>query len=114
MMDVGRRSLMNSQTALQTTAHNVANKSTEGYSRQRVEMVRFGTGAFEQSLRRNIAGPAAAQRSRNPIAGRALGAVGAETTENEMRDEAGDLDRAVQTDGAPLGTVRVSGQVPVR
>lgn len=39
MMDVGRRSLMNSQTALQTTAHNVANKSTEGYSRQRVDMV---------------------------------------------------------------------------
>lgn len=37
MMDVGRRSLMNSQTALQTTAHNVANKSTEGYSRQRVD-----------------------------------------------------------------------------
>jgi flagellar hook-associated protein 1 FlgK len=39
MMDVGRRSLMNSQTALQTTAHNVANKSTEGYSRQRVDLV---------------------------------------------------------------------------
>ncbi len=39
MMDVGRRSMMNSQTALQTTAHNIANKSTEGYSRQRVEMV---------------------------------------------------------------------------
>ncbi len=39
MMDVGRRSLANSQTALQTTAHNVANKSTEGYSRQRVDLV---------------------------------------------------------------------------
>ncbi len=39
MMDVGRRSMMNSQTALQTTAHNVANKSTEGYSRQRVDLV---------------------------------------------------------------------------
>lgn len=39
MMDVGRRSMMNSQTALQTTAHNIANKSTEGYSRQRVDMV---------------------------------------------------------------------------
>ena len=38
MMDVGRRSLQNSQTALQTTAHNVANKSTEGYSRQRVDL----------------------------------------------------------------------------
>ncbi|MBX3021065.1 MAG: flagellar hook-associated protein FlgK [Bdellovibrionales bacterium] len=39
MMDVGRRSMMNSQTALQTTSHNIANKSTEGYSRQRVEML---------------------------------------------------------------------------
>jgi flagellar hook-associated protein 1 FlgK len=37
MMDVGRRSMMNSQTALQTVGHNIANKSTEGYSRQRVE-----------------------------------------------------------------------------
>src|SRR6185437_14321437 len=39
MMDIGRRSLMNSQTALQTTAHNVANRSTEGFSRQRVDFV---------------------------------------------------------------------------
>tara|TARA_B100000609_G_C17222683_1_gene441584 strand:+ start:7235 stop:8626 length:1392 start_codon:yes stop_codon:yes gene_type:complete len=38
MMDVGKRSLMNSQTSLQTVAHNIANKSTEGYSRQRVEL----------------------------------------------------------------------------
>jgi flagellar hook-associated protein 1 len=55
MMDVGKRSLMNSQTSLQTTAHNIANKSTEGYSRQRVEMmsnepigegnIRIGMGA---------------------------------------------------------------------
>lgn len=39
MMDVGKRSLSNSQTALQTVSHNIANKSTEGYSRQRVELV---------------------------------------------------------------------------
>lgn len=55
MMDVGKRSLMNSQTSLQTTAHNIANKSTEGYSRQRVELqtnepigegrIRIGMGA---------------------------------------------------------------------
>lgn len=55
MMDVGKRSLMNSQTALQTVGHNIANKSTEGYSRQRVELmtnepssegsVRIGNGA---------------------------------------------------------------------
>ena len=37
-MDVGKRSLQNSQTALQTVSHNIANKSTEGYSRQRVEL----------------------------------------------------------------------------
>lgn len=55
MMDVGKRSLQNSQTALQTVGHNIANKSTEGYSRQRVEIksnvpvdsgsVRIGMGA---------------------------------------------------------------------
>lgn len=55
MMDVGKRSLMNSQTSLQTVAHNIANKSTEGYSRQRVELqtnepvgegrIRIGMGA---------------------------------------------------------------------
>ncbi len=37
MMDIGKRAMMNSQSALQTTAHNIANKTTEGYSRQRVE-----------------------------------------------------------------------------
>jgi flagellar hook-associated protein 1 FlgK len=55
MIDVGKRSLMNSQTGLQTVSHNIANKETEGYSRQRVEMktndpigfgkTRIGTGA---------------------------------------------------------------------
>jgi flagellar hook-associated protein 1 FlgK len=54
MLDTGKRSMMNSQTALQTVGHNIANKSTEGYSRQRVEQqtseptgdgrVRVGTG----------------------------------------------------------------------
>lgn len=38
MMDTGKRSLMNSQTSLQTVGHNIANKSTEGFSRQRVEL----------------------------------------------------------------------------
>jgi flagellar hook-associated protein 1 FlgK len=55
MMDVGKRSMANSQTALQTVSHNIANKSTEGFSRQRVEVlsnppigdgkVRVGMGA---------------------------------------------------------------------
>ncbi|MDZ4084064.1 MAG: flagellar hook-associated protein FlgK [Bdellovibrionales bacterium] len=47
MMDIGKRSMMNSQTALQTSGHNIANKSTEGFSRQRVEIqtnVPIGTG----------------------------------------------------------------------
>ncbi len=39
MLDLGKRSLMNNQTALQTVGHNIANKSTEGYSRQRVEVL---------------------------------------------------------------------------
>lgn len=39
MMDIGKRSMMNSQSALQTVSHNIANKTTEGYSRQRVDQV---------------------------------------------------------------------------
>ncbi|WP_413586286.1 flagellar hook-associated protein FlgK [Bdellovibrio sp. HCB274] len=50
MMDTGKRSLMNSQTALQTVGHNIANKSTEGFSRQRVELlsnVPIGEGGLQ-------------------------------------------------------------------
>lgn len=62
MMDVGKRSMMNSQTALQTVGHNIANKSTEGYSRQRVEIqaaepvgigkLRIGTGSKSAAVTR--------------------------------------------------------------
>lgn len=62
MMDVGKRSMMNSQTALQTVSHNVSNKNTEGYSRQRVEMqateptgfgkLRMGNGARATTVTR--------------------------------------------------------------
>jgi flagellar hook-associated protein 1 FlgK len=39
IMDMGKRSLMNSQSSLQTVGHNIASKSVEGYSRQRVDQV---------------------------------------------------------------------------
>jgi flagellar hook-associated protein 1 len=62
MMDVGKRSLMNSQSALQTVAHNVANRTTDGYSRQTVEFKtnepitvgnnRIGTGARPGAVQR--------------------------------------------------------------
>lgn len=62
MMDVGKRAMSNSQTALQTVSHNIANKSTEGYSRQRVDLVtsppigvgnlRIGMGARAGSVTR--------------------------------------------------------------
>ncbi len=62
LMDVGKRGMMVSQSALQTTAHNIANKSTEGYSRQRVDVVtnppvddgnfRIGTGSNIGSINR--------------------------------------------------------------
>ncbi len=55
IMDVGKRGMAVSQTALQTVAHNIANKGTEGFSRQRVDVVtnppvdegrhRIGTGS---------------------------------------------------------------------
>lgn len=64
LFSVGKQSLMNSQTALQTTGHNVANKTTEGYTRQRVEIqsnapigrgkLQIGTGAQAKEVTRVI------------------------------------------------------------
>lgn len=55
LLDVGRRGMAVSQSALQTTSHNIANKSVDGFSRQRVDVLtnpavgdqksRIGTGA---------------------------------------------------------------------
>ncbi|HEX4923505.1 MAG TPA: flagellar hook-associated protein FlgK, partial [Bdellovibrionales bacterium] len=60
IMDVGKRSMMNSQSALQTVAHNIGSKDVEGYSRQRVEFqtnvpvghgkTRMGTGAKQSAV----------------------------------------------------------------
>lgn len=62
LMDVGKRGMMASQSALQTTSHNIANKSTEGYSRQTVDLVtnppvgdgrfRIGTGSTIGAINR--------------------------------------------------------------
>lgn len=61
-MNVGQRAMMNSQNALHTVSHNIANKNTEGYSRQRTESfsnvpygtgkTRIGTGARTASIQR--------------------------------------------------------------
>lgn len=62
LLDMGRRGMAVSQSALQTTSHNIANRSTEGYSRQRVDVEsnpaigeggkRIGTGARLGSINR--------------------------------------------------------------
>ena len=62
LMDLGKRGMAASQSALQTASHNITNKSTEGYSRQRVEMAstqaldegryRLGTGAKISGINR--------------------------------------------------------------
>lgn len=61
-MNIAQRSMMNSQTGLQTVSHNIANKNTEGYSRQRLEIqsspptnlgrLQIGTGAKTQAVTR--------------------------------------------------------------
>ncbi len=61
-MNIGQRAMMNSQTALHTVSHNIANKNTEGYSRQQVETfsnfpngagkMRMGTGARAATVQR--------------------------------------------------------------
>lgn len=66
MMDTGKRSMMNSQTALQTVGHNIANKTTEGYSRQRVDIQSAGA-IGEGSLRIGMGSKAAGvSRINNP------------------------------------------------
>ncbi len=55
LLDIGRRGMQVSQSALQTTSHNIANKSVDGFSRQRVDVLsnpavnegryRMGTGS---------------------------------------------------------------------
>lgn len=63
LLDIGKRSLMLNQTALQTTSHNIANRATEGFSRQRVDIHtsppmfegkhRIGTGAMLGGITRS-------------------------------------------------------------
>lgn len=38
LLDIGRRGMSVSQSAMQTASHNIANKSVEGFSRQRVDV----------------------------------------------------------------------------
>lgn len=94
MMDVGKRSMMNSQTALQTVSHNIANKSTEGYSRQRVDVktnepvgngnIRIGMGAR----------PGTVSRVNNPYLERQLEKEGAQLSYLQARTDM--LDRVEQ------------------
>ncbi len=73
LMTVGRRSMMNSQTGLHTVGHNIANKETEGYSRQRTET--YSNGAEGGGKRRIGLGARAAtvRRINNPYLERQLG-----------------------------------------
>ena len=77
MMSIGLRAMLANQAALQTTGHNIANASVEGYSRQRVELATaspqytpngfLGRGADVQTVTRmhsdHLTREAAASRS---------------------------------------------------
>lgn len=87
-MDTGKRSMANSQTALQTVGHNIANKSTEGFSRQRVELqsnVPVGEGHLQIGT-----GSRAAQVTRvnNPYLEKQIQKEGAQSGFLEARAEA--------------------------
>lgn len=73
MMDVGKRSMMNSQTALQTTGHNIANKTTEGYSRQRVEIQTAEPTGLGNHRIGNGSKTAAVTRTNNPYLEKQIG-----------------------------------------
>lgn len=56
LMETAKRSLFAQQSALQTTGHNIANANTEGYSRQRVNMVATRPLEAPGLMRSNIPG----------------------------------------------------------
>ena len=67
MMDIGKRTMMNSQSALQTVSHNIANKNTEGYSRQNIS-VQAATPVSEGRLQFGMGARASTvQRTNNPF-----------------------------------------------
>lgn len=87
MMDVGKRSLMNSQTALQTVSHNVASKGVEGYSRQRVELqtnVPVGEGKLRIGMG---ARPGVVTRINNPFIEKQIQKEGGELGQVEARSD---------------------------
>lgn len=63
LLDLGRRGMAVSQSALSTTSHNIANRSTDGFSRQRVDVStspavgegnkRIGTGSQLSAISRS-------------------------------------------------------------
>lgn len=88
MMDTGKRSMMNSQTALQTVGHNIANKTTEGYSRQRVEL-QSNTPIGEGNLRIGTGSKAArVSRINNPYMEKQIQKEGAQASYLAARSDA--------------------------
>jgi flagellar hook-associated protein 1 FlgK len=88
LMDTGKRSMMNSQTALQTAGHNIANKTTEGYSRQRVDIESMSS--FTEGQLRVGMGARAAQVSRinNPYIEKQIQRESAQMSYHESRADA--------------------------
>ncbi len=86
-MSVGRRSMMNSQTGLHTVGHNIANKETEGYSRQRIET--RANGAQGSGKRRIGMGATAAavRRINNPYLEKQLGQEKSELSTTKGRQQ---------------------------
>ncbi len=87
MMDMGRRSMMNSQTALQTVGHNIANKTTEGFSRQRVDIVTAPSVSEGRLQMGNGARAASVTRVNNPYLDKQLqietGTLGYHTAQSD-------------------------------
>ncbi|MGE0633292.1 MAG: flagellar hook-associated protein FlgK, partial [Pseudobdellovibrionaceae bacterium] len=88
MMDLGKRSMANSQTALQTVGHNISSKNVEGFSRQRVEQV-TNVPLGEGKLRIGSGAKAAAvTRINNPYLEKQIQQEGAELGFLEGRSDA--------------------------
>jgi flagellar hook-associated protein 1 len=87
LMSVGRQSMMNSQTGLHTVGHNIANKETEGYSRQRTEnYTNFAQGSGKARIGMG-ARAATVSRTNNPYLEKQIGAEKSELSTAKGRQE---------------------------
>ncbi len=104
LLAIGRLALLNTQNALDTTGHNVANVNTDGYSRQRVESASLPPRFIQPGYLGQGVGTEAIIRQYDDIIGRQIVAGSSAYTEQDrIRELTSRLDQALSDPDSSLG-----------